>query len=960
MTQSTHPVGVKAFNIVWFGQVISLLGTSMMGFALTIWAWEITGQATALALVGFFHFGPSVVLSPVAGALVDRWNRKVVMMLSDLAAGLATIVILALYATDHLQIWHLYVAGAFEGAFQSFQFPAYSAAVTMMVPKEQYARASGMLSLAQSASGVFAPMLAGALLAPIGFSGIMVIDIVTFVVAIGTLLFVHIPQPEATAAGREGRGSIWKESAYGFRYIYRRPSLLGLQLVFFALNLVVMFSMTVRNPMILARTGDNAAILGSVQSIGGIGGVIGGLLLSVWGGPKRRVHGVLIGMVVVSLLGTLPMGLGQGLLLWALAAFAVACAIPILNGSNQAIWQAKVAPDVQGRVFAVRRLIAQITGPLAMLIAGPVADQFFEPAMMPGGSLADTFGGLVGTGPGAGMALMFVISGILGAVVGLSGYAVRVVRNAEDLLPDHDAAESLPEPEPAEAPPWETAPAATGRRQRRRAMVAFAIPLIGVLVVGFAWLQMGGGTESEEGQVGHVVADVALETTARLSPTSTTLPRIVQQPTSQAAVALTPTLSAATPTAIPTTATSVIPVIAGSSTTFTLTVVNNGPSDATGVVVSDTLPTDAIFDWANASQGIGCTYLGQPPEANGGGVVLCDLGTLRNGASAAITIGVTIDPLMAGVFTNAAAVGANEADPNRMDNALAQERVVYAEADLAIVGKVPAVVVAGKAFSYTLMVSNNGPLAATGAVITNRVSSGVTLISAVLDGGNGCNIGPDTLLFDGGVAIVCDLGELVSGESTTATIFALVGASAEGAMESIAVVGAGEPDLHMLDNLTRTVTAVQVQADLGIVTLGADSDEPAHGIDLALQSNHSEPAVAGKPLTYTLTVNNHGPQGATGVILNDALPAGVTLVWTDAGSGGGCTLGLDGTLSCFLGRLDSGDSVSVPIAVMIDPAATGTITNTAAVAANEFDLDMTDNATAEEVVVTAEADLKIR
>jgi MFS family permease len=433
------------FTIVWIGQVISLLGSGMTWFALTIWAWQLTGQATALALVAFFSVGPTVLLSPIAGALVDRWNRKLVMMLSDLAAGLMSVAILLLYSTGHLQIWHLYVTGAFAGAFQAFQFPAYSAAVTTMLPKEQYGRANGMLSLADSASTIFAPLAGGILLAFIGVPGILLIDIVTFVVAIGALLLVYVPQPKATEAGREGQGSLWKESLYGFRYILARPSLLGLQLVFMATNFTSSIASTVFAPMILARTGDNSLVLSTVESMLGIGGVVGALLLSVWGGPKRRVHGVLFGFTLEGLLGPLVMGLSSGPVGWAIGSFFSFFFVPIINGSNQAIWQAKVAPDVQGRVFATRRLIAQISWPIATLLAGPMADYWLEPAMAAGGSLSSIFGGLVGTGAGSGMSLMFVVTGILGVFLGLVGYAIPVIRNAEDILPDHDlAAEAAP------------------------------------------------------------------------------------------------------------------------------------------------------------------------------------------------------------------------------------------------------------------------------------------------------------------------------------------------------------------------------------------------------------------------------------------------------------------------------------------------------------------------------------
>lgn len=458
--------GMRGFTIVWIGQLVSMLGSGMTMFGISIWAYDLTGEATALALAAFFGFGPAVLLSPVAGALVDRLDRKLVMMLSDVAAGLSTIVLFALLATNNLQLWHIFAANAFAGAFQAFQFPAYSAAITMMVDKSQYARANGMLALAQSGAGIFAPLAASTVIGLLAVTGnkvvpgvraIFLIDIVTFVFAVGVLFFVHIPNPERTEAGRAGQGNLWRESAYGFEYILARPSLLGLQMVFFFINLVAMFAFVLTAPMVLARTGNDAQALGIAQMLGGVGGVLGGLLLSTWGGPKRRIHGVLLGMILTSVTGALTMGWGRSVVFWAAGLFFVSFWIPLLNGSNQAIWQAKVAPDVQGRVFAVRRLIAQISAPLAMLSAGPLADWVFEPAMMEGGALANTFDWLVGIGPGAGMGLMFVISGVLGAIIGLSGYLFPFIRNVEDLLPDHDAgapagdpvAETEPEAQPA-------------------------------------------------------------------------------------------------------------------------------------------------------------------------------------------------------------------------------------------------------------------------------------------------------------------------------------------------------------------------------------------------------------------------------------------------------------------------------------------------------------------------------
>jgi DHA3 family macrolide efflux protein-like MFS transporter len=408
----------------------------MTNFALTIWAWQITGQATALALVAFFTFAPALLVTPFAGALVDRWSRKFVMMLSDLAAVSSTVVVLILYSTGNLQIWHLYATGVFSGTFGAFQFPAYSAAVTTMVSKKQYGRASGMLSSAQFASGIFAPSLAALFLISIGITGILTIDIVTFLVAIGALLSVHIPQPAKTLEGQKSQGSLWTESVYGFRYISARTSLLALLLMFFCVNLILPFALTVLAPMILSRTGNNATILGMVQSTIGVSGMVGSIVLSVWGGPKRRIHGILLGMLLFTM-GMLFLGVGQTPALWTIAAFITFFPLPIINGSSQAIWQSKVAPDVQGRVFAARSMIAQIGVPVSMLLAGPFADNVFGPAMMPGGSLAELFGWLVGTGPGAGISLMFAFVGALGVLIALGGYAIPVIRNLEDILPDH-------------------------------------------------------------------------------------------------------------------------------------------------------------------------------------------------------------------------------------------------------------------------------------------------------------------------------------------------------------------------------------------------------------------------------------------------------------------------------------------------------------------------------------------
>jgi hypothetical protein len=293
--------------------------------------------------------------------------------------------------------------------------------------------------LTESLSTIFAPLIGGVLLGLTGISGILLIDIISFSAALITLSIVFIPQPDASTANQEGKGSLLQEAAYGFRYIFRRPSLLGLQLIFFFGNLLASMITPLFSFMILLRTNYDKLALASVQSAFGVGAVIGGLTLAAWGGLKRRVHGVLAGWFLSAVFGSIALGLARTVPVWIIFAFLSSLIGIYINASNQAIWQTKVSPELQGRVFSARLLIAQIVGPVGAFLGGPLADKILEPAMRDGGSLAPALGWLVGTGPGAGMALLMIISGVLMAIVGLSGYLFPAIRNAEDILPDHDA-----------------------------------------------------------------------------------------------------------------------------------------------------------------------------------------------------------------------------------------------------------------------------------------------------------------------------------------------------------------------------------------------------------------------------------------------------------------------------------------------------------------------------------------
>jgi MFS family permease len=431
---------MTGFTLVWAGQLVSVLASTMTQFALTVWAYQETGSALALGIVNTAFIIPFLALSPIAGVMVDKYNRKLMMMVSDLAAISATVGLLALSTFGKLQIWHLVVASVINGAGNTFQWPAYSAAISTMVPKENYSRANGMMSLVESGPAVLAPILAGILLPVIQLTGILSLDVLTFILAIAALTVVHVPQPVQSAEGiQAGRGNLIEEITFGFKYIFARRGLLSFLVFFICLNFIIGLSISLFSPFILLRTGNNSAALGVVQSAGAIGAVIGGLLVGLWGGFKRRMTSIFIGEALTGLFVLWVFGLGQTLLVW-IAAGVLGAIFPVFtNGASQAIWQSKVAPDVQGRVFSARRMIAWAVGPITPLLAGWLADYVTEPAMRSGGWLAGIFAPLVGTAPGAGMAVQFILTGLAYMLAALLGYLFfPTLRNLEDNVPDHD------------------------------------------------------------------------------------------------------------------------------------------------------------------------------------------------------------------------------------------------------------------------------------------------------------------------------------------------------------------------------------------------------------------------------------------------------------------------------------------------------------------------------------------
>ena len=412
----------------------------MTRFGLTIWAWQVTGRATALALVGLFSLVPMLLLSPYAGAVVDRWSRKWIMILGDVVAGVSTIFLLILFMLDKLEIWHIYSVAVVSGAGEAFQRPAYMASISTMTPKKHYGRAQGMIGMVGSATGIIAPAAAGALLGFIGIEGIMLFDVVSFLFAVSMLLVVRIPQPEPSDDGRQARGSILRDSVFGFRFLVEKRPLLYLLSSYAALNVFLTMCNTAISPMILARTATNERILGGVQMFFGFGGLASGAVLSIWGGPRRQIRAIFLCVIGTMISGPIILGIGTHVVTWAVGAFCLVFFAQLAAGMNGIIWQNKVPHDVQGRVFAYRGMLGMIASPIGMILAGTLADYLFEPMIRAGAWGESVFGWLVGTGAGAGMGLLMVFAGIMGGILGLSGFVTPQIRKLETLLPDCEPA----------------------------------------------------------------------------------------------------------------------------------------------------------------------------------------------------------------------------------------------------------------------------------------------------------------------------------------------------------------------------------------------------------------------------------------------------------------------------------------------------------------------------------------
>lgn len=425
--------GMRTFIIIWLGQLASMIGSGLIGFALSVWIFDKTSQATPFAMTALFSTLPRILLSPVAGAISDRWNRKKIMLVSDSLSGILTLVTAFLLLTAQMEIWMVYTISFLGSVFASFQQPAYSASIVMLVPKNQLTRANSMIQMGQALESILTPIMAGALFATIGMQGIIIIDAATYLIALFTLIFVAIPQPEKNGA-ENGQLTLLKDIALGWRYLADRSGLLGLLIYFAGVNFFANLCAVMIGPLVLSF--GEAANLGVAQSVMGAGMLAGSVVMSMWGGPKKRINAV-IGFIFLSAFGFLVAGFQPSLGYITAGVFILMFFIPFSSSASSAIFASKVAPEVQGRVFATRSMVSQSMMPLAFILSGILADNVFIPLLVEGGALANTFvGDWLGVGPGRGIGLMMICSGIFLLIISGIAYANPRIRKIETEVPD--------------------------------------------------------------------------------------------------------------------------------------------------------------------------------------------------------------------------------------------------------------------------------------------------------------------------------------------------------------------------------------------------------------------------------------------------------------------------------------------------------------------------------------------
>ncbi|HWA60635.1 MAG TPA: MFS transporter [Caulobacteraceae bacterium] len=430
---------VSTYYVLVATQALSMIGSRTSSLAVGIAVFRATGHATPLALIAVFFALPWVLFGGLGGALADRFDRRTLMLAANVGYALASGLLLLAFASGAFSLWQLYALTIANGVFNLVETPALQASVAMLVPDAHRDRANAIQQLAYPASVVLAGAFAGVLYVAAGVTGAILVDLATFAVAIAVLAVVRIPTPAPGPGDVQGAGALlalWRQSFDGFRHLAAQGPLLAL-CVYIAVVSALAGGLfwALMTPYVLDRV-HMTAVFGLVVAAGFSGAVAGALAMAAWGGARPRIHTVMIGILLAGA-GMALFGMLRTPVPMAVALFLLTFAIPFANAATFSIFQAKVAPDRQGRVFAALGQLISVLNPLASLAGGPLADRVAEPAVAAPGWRAVAW--LVGDAPGAGIGLIYVAAGLAIVAVTLAFYAAPVFRRMEATLPDQAA-----------------------------------------------------------------------------------------------------------------------------------------------------------------------------------------------------------------------------------------------------------------------------------------------------------------------------------------------------------------------------------------------------------------------------------------------------------------------------------------------------------------------------------------
>ncbi len=418
----------KRYIVFWLSQALSQFGSSMTSFALVLWVYTQKGTAMTVSLMTFFNYIPYIIVSLFAGTFVDNHSKKKIMLVSDTIAAICSIAMFFLSIGSGLQIWNIYLVNFIIGFMNAFQGPASAVAIGKVVPKEKLEQVSGMNSFSGNLVAVLSPIFAASLFAWGGLKLVLIIDLMTFLFAFLVLLFVlKIPEDIAKKVEKKSAFTGCKE---GFQYLKQNN---GIFIVMITMALLNFFSrLTYENilsPMILARSANDSVTLGIVNAVMGIGGIVGGIIVSTGKVKANSAKMIYISAFVSFLLGDIMMGIGRNVIVWSIAGLAASLPIPFINAGQMVILYQNIPEEIQGRLFAVRNAIQFSSIPFGILLGGLLADYVFEPFMLKENAVTLFLRMLVGEGAGSGMAVMFLCTGILGTLFSFIFYQRKDIRN---------------------------------------------------------------------------------------------------------------------------------------------------------------------------------------------------------------------------------------------------------------------------------------------------------------------------------------------------------------------------------------------------------------------------------------------------------------------------------------------------------------------------------------------------